>query len=162
VWGTGADALSTFRHTASRRMADPGRLGCTHPCFGGRLFGDRRTVATLEKTRVTFERRGSRPGKRKRDEKRQSRSGDSEPAAAGGGAILYGWHTVKAVLENPRRRIRRLLATENAARRLAQENLLRGITPELVRPDAIAKRLTTDAVHNGILAEVDALPASEL
>ena len=36
-------------------------------------------------------------------------------------AVLYGWHTVKAALENPARRIRKLLATENAARRLTEE-----------------------------------------
>jgi 23S rRNA (guanosine2251-2'-O)-methyltransferase len=109
---------------------------------------------------MTLQHRGKRPGQRKRNEKRHSRSADSEPT--GRGVVLYGWHTVKAALQNPRRRIRRLLATENAARRLAQENLPQGFTPELVRPDMIAKRLTVDAVHNGVYAEVDPLPSPEL
>ena len=111
---------------------------------------------------MTLERRAKRPGQRKRDERRQSRLGDTKSGDDGGGAILYGWHSVKAALQNPRRRIRRLLATENAARRLAQEALLQGITPELVRPEMIAKRLTADAVHNGVLAEVDRLPSPGL
>jgi 23S rRNA (guanosine2251-2'-O)-methyltransferase len=87
--------------------------------------------------------------------------GAGRTPAADGGIILYGWHTVKAALENPQRHIRRLLATENAARRLAQAGL-HAITPELVRPEAIAQRLTADAVHNGVLAEVDPLPSPEL
>src|SRR5437868_6693112 len=41
--------------------------------------------------------------------------------AADAPVILYGWHTVTAALENPARRIRRLYATENAARRLADQ-----------------------------------------
>ncbi len=73
--------------------------------------------------------------------------------------LLYGWHTVTAALANPARRIRRLLATENAARRLGEEATALPITPELVRPDAIAARLTADAVHQGLLAEADPLPA---
>ena len=40
-------------------------------------------------------------------------------------AVLYGWHTVTAALENPARRLRKLLATENAARRLAEEKVRR-------------------------------------
>jgi 23S rRNA (guanosine2251-2'-O)-methyltransferase len=77
-------------------------------------------------------------------------------------AILYGWHTVKAALENPARRIRRLLATANAARRLAEDGVALAIEPEIVPPDAIARRLGPDAVHNGVLAEVDPLPSPEL
>lgn len=73
--------------------------------------------------------------------------------------ILYGWHTVTAALANPARRIRRLLATENAVRRLADEHIELPKTLEVVRPDAIAARLTDDAVHQGLLAEADPLPS---
>jgi 23S rRNA (guanosine2251-2'-O)-methyltransferase len=77
-------------------------------------------------------------------------------------AILYGWHTVTAALNNPARRIRRLLATENAVRRLSEEGMTLPVTPELVRPDAIAAQLTPDAVHQGLLAETDPLPAPSI
>jgi 23S rRNA (guanosine2251-2'-O)-methyltransferase len=75
-------------------------------------------------------------------------------------AVLYGWHTVKAALENPARKVRKFLATENAARRLTED----GITakPELVRPGAIAERLARDAVHQGLYLEADPLPSPEL
>jgi len=76
-----------------------------------------------------------------------------------GPAVLYGWHTVKAALENPARRIRRLLATENALRRLADDGVALPVKPELVRPDIIDARLRPDAVHQGLLAEADPLPA---
>ena len=85
------------------------------------------------------------------------------PRATDGPALLYGWHTVKAALENPNRRFQRLLATENALRRLSDEGVKLPLTPELVRPDAIASRLPPDAVHQGLLVEADALnsPAIE-
>jgi len=69
---------------------------------------------------------------------------------------------VTAALANPARRIRRLLVTENAARRLAEEGIALPSEPELVRPDAIAARLSADAVHQGLLAEADPLPSPEL
>src|SRR5262245_51055650 len=64
-----------------------------------------------------------------------------------GDAILYGWHTVAAALANPARRVRKIFATENAAHRLADESITLPVTPEIVRPDAIAARLSPDAVH---------------
>ena len=79
-----------------------------------------------------------------------------------GVAILYGWHTVAAALANPARRVRKIFATENAARRLADESLPLPVTPEIVRPDAIAARLSPDAVHQGLLVEADPLPGVEL
>jgi 23S rRNA (guanosine2251-2'-O)-methyltransferase len=79
-----------------------------------------------------------------------------------GGVILYGWHTVTAALANPARHIRRILATENAARRLADDGIPLPVAPELVRPDGIAARLSPDAVHQGLLAEADALPSPAL
>jgi 23S rRNA (guanosine2251-2'-O)-methyltransferase len=76
--------------------------------------------------------------------------------------ILYGWHPVVAALANPARRIRNLWATANAARRLAEEGISLPMSPELVRPEAIAARLSPDAVHQGLLAEVAPLPSPAL
>src|SRR5947209_10639547 len=76
-----------------------------------------------------------------------------------GAVVLYGWHTVTAALTNPKRRLRRLLATENALRRLADEGIASPIAPEVMRPDALAARLTPDAVHQGLIAEADPLPS---
>jgi 23S rRNA (guanosine2251-2'-O)-methyltransferase len=72
---------------------------------------------------------------------------------------MFGWHTVTAALKNPARRLHRLLVTENAARRLAEEGIVPAITPEIVRPSAIAERLTPDAVHQGLYLEADPLPS---
>src|ERR671936_2252723 len=110
-----------------------------------------------------FERRHSERQKGRRKHRPNPRESNTVGKQSGGASvILYGWHTVKAALENPRRRIHRLLATENVARRLEDGGILGAIKPELVRPDAIARRLTPDAVHNGILAEADPLPSPEL
>jgi 23S rRNA (guanosine2251-2'-O)-methyltransferase len=69
---------------------------------------------------------------------------------------------VTAALANPRRRIRKLLLTENAARRLADENIETRLTPEIVRPSAIDQRLGPDAVHQGLFAEADPLPSPDI
>jgi len=79
-----------------------------------------------------------------------------------GPAILYGWHTVTLALANPARRIRKLLLTENAARRLADENIDTRIAPEIVRPSQIDQMLGPDAVHQGLLAEADPLPSPDI
>jgi len=76
-----------------------------------------------------------------------------------GPVILYGWHTVAAALANPERQIRKLFLTENAARRLADENIDTRVPPEIVRPQTIDHRLGPDAVHQGLLAEAEPLPS---
>jgi len=76
-----------------------------------------------------------------------------------GPALLYGWHTVKEALANPQRRFHRLLATENALHRLAEDGITPNIKPTLVRPEDIAAELGPDAVHQGLLAEADPLPS---
>ncbi len=88
--------------------------------------------------------------------------GGQRRADGSGPVILYGWHSVTAALANPARRIRRLLATENALRRLAEDGIELPLEPELVRPDALAVRLTPDAVHQGLIAEADPLPSPDI
>jgi len=115
--------------------------------------------------------RGPRPPDPRKSAKRQwPRKGEHRrppqgaPARplANGEVVLYGWHTVTAALQNPARRVRKLYATENAARRLAEDGIAPTVEPEVVRPDVIARRLSPDAVHNGLLAEADPLPSPEL
>ena len=93
--------------------------------------------------------RGSRPPRRDRE------SGD-------GPAILYGWHTVVAALNNPQRVIRKLWLTENAARRLADDRIDTRIDPVIVSPREIDHMLGPDAVHQGLLAEADQLEGPAL
>jgi 23S rRNA (guanosine2251-2'-O)-methyltransferase len=69
---------------------------------------------------------------------------------------------VTLALANPARRIRKLLLTENAARRLADENIDTRIAPEIVRPSEIDQMLGPDAVHQGLLAEADPLPSPDI
>ncbi len=77
--------------------------------------------------------------------------------------ILYGWHTVIAALTNPARHIHRVLATENALRRLPDEGVdTQRFALEVVRPKAIDALLTPDAVHQGLYAEADPLPSPDL
>jgi len=108
-------------------------------------------------------RSGAKPGatreqveRRERFERarRQSLRSDSD-----GPIIMYGWHTVTAALRNPARHIRKLLATENAARRLSDQGVKSTVKPEVVRPSAIAERLLPDAVHQGLYLETDPLPS---
>jgi 23S rRNA (guanosine2251-2'-O)-methyltransferase len=72
--------------------------------------------------------------------------------------VLYGWHPVKAALENPNRRIRRLLVTGNALRRLQQDRTRLPVEPEIGGADAFLAYLPADAVHQGVLVEADPLP----
>ena len=103
---------------------------------------------------------GKQPFRRKPRQSRERPKYFRRPGAGGDApVILYGWHSVTAALANPARRVRRLLATENALRRLGDEGIALPIEPELVRHDAIAARLTPDAVHQGLLLEADPLPS---
>lgn len=77
---------------------------------------------------------------------------------------LYGRHAVAAALANPDRRIRRGLATKNAADWLKEI----GVPPEKLammedaRPDAIDHLLPPGAVHQGIAVEAHDLERARL
>ena len=108
-----------------------------------------------------FRRGGGKPFEKGR---KFTRSADRRErgGSADGPVILYGWHTVSAALANPERRIRKLFLTENAAKRLADENIETRIAPEIVRPSVIDQRLGPDAVHQGLLAEAEPLASPDI
>jgi 23S rRNA (guanosine2251-2'-O)-methyltransferase len=126
-------------HRPPGKRHDRGPSGGRHP--GGKHFGDKPS--------------GRRFGKPKAAPWRGPRDRD-------GPVVLYGWHTVKAALENPQRHFHRVLATENAARRLAEDGIRFPLEPALVRPDDIAGIAGPDAVHQGLYAEADPLTSPEL
>ncbi len=72
--------------------------------------------------------------------------------------VLYGMHSVKEALANPRRRFHRIVATENAVQRLTEDGVNLPLAPELVKPEAIGRLLTPDAVHQGLYLEAERLP----
>src|ERR1700756_5785179 len=116
---------------------------------------------TDRKQKRPFPRGGGRPFDRKGPPGPRPAWRDRDQAADGP-AILYGWHTVTLALQNPKRRIRKLLLTENAARRLEEEGIKLRVTPEIVRPGQIDALLTPDSVHQGLLAEADPLPSPDI
>jgi 23S rRNA (guanosine2251-2'-O)-methyltransferase len=76
--------------------------------------------------------------------------------------LLFGVHAVEAALANPKRTVVRLLATENAAHRLAPLLAKRGLTPEDASPRDLDRLLGPDAVHQGVALEAEPLPPTGL
>ncbi|MBL8583268.1 MAG: RNA methyltransferase [Rhizobiaceae bacterium] len=76
---------------------------------------------------------------------------------------LYGLHTVRAALDNPLRKIRRMWVTRNAAERLGLGELDALPFPvESVEPKAIDRLTGSDAVHQGALVEAEPLKPKRL
>jgi 23S rRNA (guanosine2251-2'-O)-methyltransferase len=67
--------------------------------------------------------------------------------------LIYGYRAVREALRSPRRKVVRLLATEAAAARLAEEIAAKGATAQLAAGEEIARRLPAEAVHQGVLLE---------
>ena len=103
------------------------------------------------------EKAGGTPAFRARQ---QQPPGDAPPD---GLVRLYGLHTVRAALDNPRRRIKTMLVTRNALERLGIASLAAlPFKAELVEPRQIDKITGTDAVHQGVLIEAQPLKPKRL
>ncbi len=80
--------------------------------------------------------------------------------------FLYGLHTVRAAIDNPRRTIDRMHVTRNALARLEITDPDALPFPvEIVPPKAIDRLLSADAIHQGVAVEarpLAPLPISEL
>jgi 23S rRNA (guanosine2251-2'-O)-methyltransferase len=76
--------------------------------------------------------------------------------------VIYGVHPVEEALKNPKRKFVKLTCTLNGADRLKQFTQALGITPEIVNPKLLDRRLEPDAVHQGMILEAKALRQPQL
>jgi 23S rRNA (guanosine2251-2'-O)-methyltransferase len=72
-----------------------------------------------------------------------------------GPVYLYGIHTVRAALDNPRRRKRSLLATPNALARLTEGGGTGKVPVKETTPKDLDRLLGEEAVHQGVALEVE-------
>jgi 23S rRNA (guanosine2251-2'-O)-methyltransferase len=72
-----------------------------------------------------------------------------------GPVYLYGLHTVRAALDNPRREKKALLATPNALGRLAETGGPGKVPVTETTPKELDRLLGADAVHQGLALEVE-------
>ncbi|HTJ59093.1 MAG TPA: 23S rRNA (guanosine(2251)-2'-O)-methyltransferase RlmB [Devosiaceae bacterium] len=72
-----------------------------------------------------------------------------------GPVYLYGLHTVRAALDNPRRLKRALLATPNALARLSETGEIGRVPVTETTPKELDRLLGAEAVHQGVALEVD-------
>ena len=72
-----------------------------------------------------------------------------------GPVYLYGIHTVRAALDNPRREKRELLATPNARARLAESGGTGTVRVTETTPRELDRLLGGEAVHQGLALEVE-------
>jgi len=72
-----------------------------------------------------------------------------------GPVYLYGLHTVRAALDNPRRERKALLATPNALGRLRETGDIGRVPITETTPKELDRLLGSDAVHQGVALEVE-------
>ena len=74
---------------------------------------------------------------------------------------LFGFHAVKAALENPRRNCHRCVLTRQAATVIG-ERVLSGVEAEFAPADQVSRLLPQGAVHQGVALSCDPLPPEDL
>ena len=88
----------------------------------------------------------------------QDRGAAADAPPPEGQVRLYGLHTVRAALDNPARKIRRMMVTRNALARLGLEEPLSLPFPsQVVEPRDIDRLVGPDAVHQGVLVDAETL-----
>ena len=128
------------------------------------MSNDRKTHTPKDshyaRLRREFRDRNAATGERPYVVERPRPGAASSPAEAppDGLVRLYGLHTVRAAIDNPRRRIHRLLATRNALARLEiDQDAALPFALEIVEPRLLDKLLGGDAVHQGAMIEAEPL-----
>jgi 23S rRNA (guanosine2251-2'-O)-methyltransferase len=120
-----------------------------------------------DRPRAETERKAGEPTQPSARSSRRDPSGGRREA---GVSLIYGFHSVLAALQAPRRELIRLYATPAAAERLGPETAARGVETRIVSAEEISALSPRGAVHQGVLLEarplapidVSELPANGL
>lgn len=93
--------------------------------------------------------------------------GKSTQKASSNGLWLYGKHAVLAALENPMRKIKRLMITKRSHDQYQQALTdihlnHRALNPEIAAIEVFEKNLPADSVHQGIALLTEPLPDSHM
>jgi 23S rRNA (guanosine2251-2'-O)-methyltransferase len=116
-----------------------------------------------QKGRGTLPSSSRSPGARAQAPRGQARPERRVSVPAPEGSItLYGFHPVREALRSSRREILSLLLTAEAAARLAPEIAAKGLVPQIVPLEDLARRLPQDAVHQGFIAYARPLPTFDI
>jgi len=94
-----------------------------------------------------------RPAPEQRAPRRESADRGRREPRASAVAQIYGFHSVSAALQAPRRKLIRLYATKAAAERLSAEIAASGVETQILGAEEIALRAPREAVHQGVLLE---------
>jgi len=104
-----------------------------------------------------------RPRARADQHRRTDRPSRARPARpVRGGATIYGLHAARAAIANPCRVIHNVLATANAADRLAESLAARGLSAQITPAETLAARAGSGAVHQGVVVEAEPLPVFDV
>lgn len=103
--------------------------------------------------------RPNRPAKKAAWQKNPRHATDNDD---GERVRLFGLHAAEAALANPRRNVVRVVATENAAQKLAPLLAKRGLAPEPASPRDLDRLLGADTVHQGVVLDAEPLPPFHL
>ncbi len=122
-----------------------------------------RTPKDSHYARLRRQHRDQKAGTEGKSPRKPQRPSILASAVTEGTVRLYGLHTVRAAVENPERRILRMLATRNGFARLEigeAESL--PFPVEIVDPRDIDKETGSEAVHQGVMIEAEPLRARKL
>jgi 23S rRNA (guanosine2251-2'-O)-methyltransferase len=126
-------------------------------------MSDEKKYTTPKDSHYARLRRAHRDNAGKGEQRRSNRPSLPGTPPPDGLVRLYGLHTVRAALDNPKRKIRSMFITRNAAQRMELGDLSALPFPvETVEPRAIDLLTGTDAVHQGVLIEAEPLRAKPL
>ncbi|MCB1466724.1 MAG: RNA methyltransferase [Rhizobiaceae bacterium] len=127
-------------------------------------MNDEKKKGTPKDTHYAKLRRAHRDQRSPGGSKQSARPAISAAAAPADGIVrLYGLHTVRAALDNPKRHVLKMLVTRNAMERLDIADLTSlPFEAEMVEPREIDRVTGSDAVHQGVTIDARQLTPKKL